>query len=157
MVYRQLGKTGLSADGAGLSRLRGRLEREDLTCIVQKGDRILTSRRRGIRPLLEWIAQGEDLRGASAADKIVGKAAALLYVLMGVKEVFAGTLSESGLAVLTRNGVQAEYAVLAPHIVNRAGTGLCPMEEMVLAVDDPAAAYAALREKAEQLRNATMQ
>ena len=157
MVYRQLGKTGLSADGAGLSRLRGRLEREDLTCIVQKGDRILTSRRRGIRPLLEWIAQGEDLRGASAADKIVGKAAALLYVLMGVKEVFAGTLSESGLAVLTRKGVQAEYAVLAPHIVNRAGTGLCPMEETVLAVDDPAAAYAALREKAEQLRNATTQ
>ncbi len=157
MVYRQLGKTGLSADGAGLSRLRGRLEREDLTCIVQKGDRILTSRRRGIRPLLEWIAQGEDLRGASAADKIVGKAAALLYVLMGVNEVFAGTLSESGLAVLTRKGIRVEYAVLTPHIVNRAGTGLCPMEETVLAVDDPAAAYAALREKAEQLRNATTQ
>lgn len=157
MVYRQLGKTGLSADGVGLSRLRGRLEREDLTCIVQKGDRILTSRRRGIRPLLEWIAQGEDLRGASAADKIVGKAAALLYVLMGVNEVFAGTLSESGLAVLTRKGIRVEYAVLTPHIVNRAGTGLCPMEETVLAVDDPAAAYVALREKAEKLRHMTTQ
>ena len=157
MVYRQLGKTGLSADGAGLSRLRGRLEREDLTCIVQKGDRILTSRRRGIRPLLEWIAQGEDLRGASAADKIVGKAAALLYVLMGVNEVFAGTLSESGLAVLTRKGIRVEYAVLTPHIVNRAGTGLCPMEETVLAIDDPAAAYVALREKAEKLRHMTTQ
>ena len=76
---------------------------------------------------------------------------------MGVKEVFAGTLSESGLAVLTRNGVQAEYAVLAPHIVNRAGTGLCPMEETVLAIDDPAAAYVALREKAEKLRHMTTQ
>ena len=153
----QLGRTEPGADGAGLSRLRGRLEREDLTCIVQKGDRILTSRRRGIRPLLEWIAQGEDLRGASAADKIVGKAAALLYVLMGVNEVFAGTLSESGLAVLTRKGIRVEYAVLTPHIVNRAGTGLCPMEETVLAIDDPAAAYVALREKAEKLRHMTTQ
>ena len=136
-----------------LPALRARLERESLTCIVQRGDKVLTSTQRGIRPLLEWIAQGEDLRGGSAADKIVGKAAALQYARMGVREVYAGTLSESGLAALRAHGIRAEYSVLTERIVNRAGTGICPMEETVLAIDDPELAYGALTETARRLRN----
>lgn len=136
-----------------LSALRARLERESLTCIVQRGDKVLTSTQRGIRPLLEWVAQGEDLRGGSAADKIVGKAAALLYARMGVREVYAGTLSESGLAALRAHGIRAEYSVLTERIVNRAGTGICPMEETVLAIDDPELAYGVLTETARRLRN----
>ena len=137
-----------------LARLRERLEAENLTCIAQNGDFILTSRARGIRPLLEWIAQGENLHGACAADRIVGKAAAMLYAFMGVKGVFAEVLSESGLAVLKKYGIYAEYATLTPKIINREGTGLCPMEQTVLTIDEPSAAYAALREKAAQLRAA---
>ena len=66
------------------------------------------------------------MRGGYAADRIVGKAAALLYVMMGVKGVFAEVLSESALAVLNKHGVHAEYSVLTPNIINRAGDGLCP-------------------------------
>lgn len=135
-----------------LPLLAARLDEEELTCIIKAGDRILTSKERGIRPLLEWIAAGEDVSGASAADKIVGKAAALLYVFMGVKEVWAEVLSESGLGVLRAHGIRAEYATLTPRIVNRAGTGMCPMEETVLSVSDPAEALDALRKTSARLR-----
>lgn len=136
--------------------LRRRLEEENLTCILQKGESVFTSRLKGIRPLLDLIAQGKDVRGGYAADRIVGKAAALLYVMMGVKGVFAEVLSESALAVLNKHGVHAEYSVLTPNIINRAGDGLCPMEQTVLAINEPSAAYAALSEKAEQLRTAAL-
>ena len=137
-----------------LARLRERLKEENLTCIVQKDGRILTGKLRGIRPLLDWIAQGEDLHDACAADRIVGKAAANLYVLMGVKGVFAEVLSESGLAVLQKYGICAEYATLTPSIINREGTGLCPMEQTVLTIDEPSAAYTALAKKAAELQRA---
>ncbi len=135
-----------------LARLRERLYAENLTCIVQKDDRTMISRQRGIRPLLDLIRQGTDLDGACAADRIVGKAAALLYVKMGARGVFAEVLSESGLATLKNHGVYAEYATLTPRVQSRDGTGLCPMEQTVLEIDDPSAAYTALVRKAEQLR-----
>ena len=122
-----------------LASLGERLKEEDLTCIVQKDDNILVSRQRGIRPLLDWIAQGEDLHGAFAADRIVGKAAALLYALMGVKGVFAEVISESGLAALKKYGICAEYITLTPNIKRRDGNGLCPMEQTILSIDEPSA------------------
>ena len=51
-----------------LASLGGRLKTENLTCIVQKDGRTFTSKLRGIRPLLDWIAQGEDLHGAFAGS-----------------------------------------------------------------------------------------
>ncbi len=137
-----------------LAELRKQLESENLTCIVQKDDHILSSQLRGIRPLLNWIQQKENLNGAYAADRIVGKAAALLYVLMGVKGVFAEVLSESGLAMLKKHGIYAEYATLTPNIKRRDGNGLCPMEETVLLIDEPYEAYVALQKKVEQLKKA---
>lgn len=135
-----------------LPLLRARLEGEGLTCILQKGDTVLTSTQRGIRPLLEWIGSGADTAGASAADKIVGRAAALLYAYMGVKELYAEVLSEGGLAVLRAFSIRAEYGVLTQRIINRAGTGICPMEQAVLSVTDPAEALTALRARAQELR-----
>ncbi len=140
-----------------LASLSEWLKEENLTCIVQKDDRILTSRLRGIRPLLDWIGQGENLHGSCAADRIVGKAAAMLYVLMGVKGVFAEVISESGLAVLKKHGIYAEYATLTSNIKSRDGNGLCPMEQNVLTIDEPFAAYIALTKKAEQLRGAAQE
>ncbi len=135
-----------------LPLLAARLREEELTCIIKTEDRTLTSRQSGIRPLLEWIAAGENVAGASAADKIVGKAAALLYVLMGVREVWAEVLSESGLAVFQSHGIRAEYAHLTPRIINRAGTGICPMEETVLSISEPSEALDVLKKTAARLR-----
>lgn len=101
----------------------------------------------GVRPLLELILKGEPLRGCAVADKIVGKAAALLFVLAGVKEVYAGVLSEPGAKTLFKAGISFRYGVKTPFIINRKGDGPCPMEETVAGTDDPRTAFKLLREK----------
>lgn len=142
---------------AALGRLGARLGEESLTCLVVCGEREYRDTRRGIRPLLGLIAAGADVRGGMAADLIVGKAAALLYALMGVRGVYARVLSEGGLAVLRAHGIAAEYGERTQCIINRAGTGMCPMEETVLTIEDPAQAYAALAKRAEELSGSTHQ
>lgn len=51
------------------------LEKENYTCVICRGEDVLTDRRRGVKPLMELLESGKDLHGFSAADKVVGKAA----------------------------------------------------------------------------------
>ncbi|MBW3092191.1 DUF1893 domain-containing protein [Bifidobacterium sp. 82T10] len=105
----------------------------------------LTGTGRGVRPLLQWLAAGQRLDGYAAADRVVGKGAALLYAKLGAVAVYAQTMSEAGLATLRANGIEADYGTLVPMILNRAGDGMCPIERSVAGIDDPAAAEPAIR------------
>ena len=114
---------------APLQRAKQLLGGETSLAVVQNSEeRTFTAR--GIGALLDLLPQ-EGIRGASVADKIVGKAAALLMVRGGVKEVYAETLSEGGDAVLRRYNVPHACGTLTPAIQNREGTGPCPMERAV--------------------------
>ena len=62
-----------------LSKARRLLLDGGYTCVLCHGDTIITDTRRGIRPLLELCRSGRNLQEFSAADKVVGKAAAFLY------------------------------------------------------------------------------
>ncbi|KFI49683.1 DUF1893 domain-containing protein [Bifidobacterium biavatii] len=114
----------------------------------------LTGTGRGVRPLLQWLAAGQRLDGYAAADRVVGKGAALLYALLGVSAVYAQTMSEAGLAALRANGIAAEYGTFVPMILNRAGDGMCPIERSVAGIDDPAAAERAIRAAVAELMRA---
>ena len=61
------------------------LSDESLTCVLCDGKNVLKSSYSGIRPMLEFISKGTDFSEYSAADRIVGRAAAMLFVLAGVK------------------------------------------------------------------------
>lgn len=119
----------------------------DNTCVVVKGKNVLISQMTGIRPMMEYIKEGKDLKGFSVADKIVGKAVAMLFRKAGIKEVYAEVLSESALKFLKRENVKVTYNVLTDKIINRAKTGICPMEATVLNIEDFEKGYLALREK----------
>lgn len=119
-----------------------------------RGDILLTSDSRGIAPMIDYFAVGQDLSGFSVADVIVGKAAALLFVRAEIAAVYARTLSEGGKAILEAHGIPVEYDILTPAIRNRAGTGSCPMEEAVAGTDDPELAYRLIRERLNSLRAA---
>ena len=116
-------------------------------CVLRKGEVRLISTERGVKPLLSWIDEGLDLSGYAAADQVVGKAAALLYVLMGVKEIYTRVLSEQAARVFEKNGISFEAGERVPYIINRAGTGRCPMESAVWETDDPEEAYRILKAK----------
>ncbi len=121
------------------------------TCVLCKADEIHTSTERGVKPLLDWLDSGIDLKGFSVADKVVGKAAAFLYVLLGVREVYAPVMSESAIYTLSRNGIFPQCDVSVKSIINRAGTGNCPMEEAVMDIIDPKEAINNIKIKLLQL------
>ena len=68
-------------------KARHLLESGDYTCVVCKDDSVHTTSQRGVAPLLNWLDAGINLTGFSAADRVVGRGAAFLYCLLGVKEV----------------------------------------------------------------------
>lgn len=136
-----------------IERAKKLLEAEGFSCVFTQGDTIYTSRKTGVAPLVEFLSSGINLNGFSAADKIIGKAAALLFVLAGVREVYASVMSEPAVAVLQQNKICHSYGILTPSIENRTGTGQCPMEQAVARIDDPTQALTAIRATMERLAN----
>lgn len=125
--------------------LKGLLNEKGYSIVASNGYR---SFERGIRPIM--TALNEDLHffeGLSVADKIIGKASAMLLCLSGVKEVYTPTLSRTGKEVFDRYGVVYECDELTEMIVNRKGDGMCPMELTVKDIDDLNEAYEALKKK----------
>lgn len=99
--------------------------------LVVAGDGIRTFDGRGISDLYGLLTEHPGwLRGASVADKIVGKGAAALLVLGGVRELFAGVVSTPALALLKDSGIPVRFSQEVAHIVNRKGDGVCPVETL---------------------------
>ena len=143
----------LSAPGmTDVRRARLLLERDGHTCVLCRGDKVYADDRAGIAPMMGFIGAGVDLRGFSAADRIVGRAAALLFVLAGVREVYSAVMSKGGAEVLEAHGIAHSCTTLTERIINRTGTGICPMEQAVTGIDDPHAAYEAIAATLERLR-----
>ena len=80
---------------------------EEYTCAACRAGESFASEEHGIRPLMRWLNEGTDLSGASAADRIVGKAAAFLYVLLGVRTVYAPLMSVPARETLRAHGALA--------------------------------------------------
>lgn len=139
-------------DRTDLRNARVQLEKTGASVVLCRGTILAERYQRGVLPLLELIECDEDFSGCSAADKIVGRAAALLFVRLGVRAVYGEVMSRGALAVLSAHGIAAEYGVLTEGIQNRAGTGSCPMELAVQGIDEPEEAYRALRRKTDELR-----
>ena len=122
------------------------------TCVLCRGDAVYTADARGVKPLVDWLDSGLDLRGFSAADKVVGRATAFLYVLLGVRAVHALVMSTPAKEALTAGGIAATCDREVSGIINRRGDGPCPFEEAVLGITDPTEALTAIRKKQFQMR-----
>lgn len=118
-----------------LKKARELLESGEYTVVMCRGSELYTSSERGVKPLVELV-HNRAMAGYSAADKIVGRAAAFLYVLLGVREVYAGVMSVGAEKLLRAHGIAPSFGCLAERIINRAGTGLCPMENAVKDIPD---------------------
>ena len=133
-----------------LEKARQLLESSNYTCVLCAGDAVHTATHRGVRPLLEFLEK--DMSGFSAADKVVGKAAALLYCLMDIRALHAQVISDAALRVLNAHSIPISYDRLVPYIQNRDGTGRCPMETATWDIDDPAQALTAIQRKLKELQ-----
>ena len=117
------------------------------TCVVCRDDTVYTATQRGVAPLLSWLETGTDLTGYSAADRVVGRGAAFLYCLLGVREVWARVMSLPALEVLRAHNIQADAELFVEGIINRTGDGPCPFEAAVMNITDAEEALKAILAK----------
>ena len=116
------------------------------TCVILKEDRQYTSDKRGVRPLLDLLDSGADTKDAVAADKVVGAGAAHLYVLLGVKAVWAAVVSTPAKKVMEENGIEVLFDKEVSFIINRTGDGVCPIENCVKGAKDSSQALLNIRD-----------
>ncbi|MBO4567444.1 MAG: DUF1893 domain-containing protein [Bacteroidales bacterium] len=118
------------------------------TIVVVSNGEVFTSQERGVKPLLLLLKEKKELlKGASVADKVIGKAAALLMALGEIKEVHTLIISEPALQVFENHKIKYFYDKKVDRIVNRTGDGLCPMESLCLDIDNPQEALTKIIEK----------
>lgn len=122
------------------------------TLALCRGGEVVTSDRRGVMPMLGFLREGRDLSGFCAADRVVGRAAAMLFAKAGVRAVHAEVMSDGAVALLAAHGIDASCDVRTAAIENRQKTGLCPMENAVAGIEDIDAGIAVICRRAEELR-----
>jgi len=123
------------------------LEESGMSLIIRKGEAVVfRSSAKGLQPHLEAIRSlgREALRGTIMADKIVGRAAALLMLYSRPSEVHAGIITAGGRLLLEGGGVKVFYADEVEAVKVKDGRIYCPFEGMVQGISDPEEAYRAI-------------
>lgn len=115
------------------------------TCVACGDGVVHTTTQRGVRPLLNWLDAGTDLMGYAVADKVVGRGAAFLYRLLGVRSVYGGVMSTAAVKILRAGGIEAQWGLLSEGIRNRDNTGPCPIEYSTSVTEDPEEALMIIR------------
>ena len=128
---------------AALARL---LREEGLALAVRTAaGQTLRLHGRGVSDLRRLTADPTaPLRGATVADKVVGKGAAALMAAGGVRALHAAVISRPALELLGREGVAVACDATVPHIIRRDGRGVCPVEAACAGTDDVAGCLAAI-------------
>lgn len=124
------------------------LQADSLAFVIAKDGRVLrTGTREGIGELIEVVdALADEVRGASLADKIVGKAVAMVARRAGIRAVYSPLASAAAREALAHDRIPLECDQMVPIILNKRNDGPCPMERLTLPIAEPDLAVAALRE-----------
>lgn len=132
-----------------INDLKDILLKENHTLVIYKNNAsVITSNDRGVNSLIKLIKEDKSqLSGSLIADKVIGKAAALLMIYAGVKEIYAPIISKPALQTLLKHNVKIYYDKEVERIINRKGDGLCPMETLCLDIEKPDEAYLLLSTK----------
>jgi hypothetical protein len=128
------------------------LEKDLNLVIVKNGKVIFETKKQGINGFLQAIKElNKNLVGSSAADKIIGVAAAMLCVYAGVNSVFALIISEEGIKVLEDNNITYIFKKKVLNILNRDKNDVCPFEKSALNSRNPGDAYLKLKSLATKI------
>lgn len=129
------------------------LKKENLNLVLVKNEQILfKSRSPGIKGPLKAV---RELKGkitpSSAADRIIGRAVALLLAHLGVTRIFGETVSKEGKHVLERNDIYLRSKKIVPRITDEKAEKVCPFERLVNDIDEPEKAYLKIESEAADL------
>jgi len=135
---------------------KNRLREKGLTLSIVKEKQILfETGSHGISGFLRAIEElGERLNKASVADKIVGKAVALLCLGAGIDVVYASVMSREAKELFEENAVYAEWNELVGNILGNSKSTTCPFERLAAKITDPSEAYKKIKALQDSLETA---
>ena len=125
------------------------LRREKCSLVVKNHGIVTTYSKPGVRDL-EYLLDHdpEMLHGATIADKVIGKAAAAMVVVGGVKELYAEVLSKKAIPFLEEAGIAYTYGTLVDTIKEEGDR--CQLEKITAPATTPEETVALLRTHFEE-------
>jgi len=126
---------------------RNRLKDKNLSLVIVKDRKIVfETNSPGLTGFLQAINLcDKKLAASSVADKIMGRAAALLSVYSRFSAVFAVTISKEGIKVLRDNNIPCQFENYVPNVLNFKWDAMCPFEKLTLTITSPNEAYQKLK------------
>ena len=133
---------------------KSELYEENLTlAIVKNGTLLYSTKSHRISGFLDAIdKRGAKLEGAALADRVAGKAIALLCVYAKIKEVYAAVLSRQAQVIFKQNKISAHFNELVENVLDTAKAGMCPFEKAAAEISDPQKAYKTFKVLLENLK-----
>ncbi|MCX6063317.1 MAG: DUF1893 domain-containing protein [Caldiserica bacterium] len=127
--------------------------REATVCAASGGVLVYQLTGKGISVLLHAVEEERVVGHGSLdwGDKLVGRAAALLFTLVRPRSVFALTMSTGAQDVLRAADIPFACDALIVDVLNRTGTGPCPMEAAVSGINEPLDALETLKTVTQKL------
>lgn len=116
-----------------LMHLADILHSEGCSCVIFSHGELIKCHRRGVADLFYMLHDRPDiLKGSLIADKVIGKGAAALMLLGRAAGIYADVISQPALDLFESYGMKVSSAMCVPNIINRSGTGICPVESLCL-------------------------
>lgn len=110
--------------------------------LLANGKTVKVSHKRGIIAFMEIIRDNKKIiEDSIIADKVIGKAAAMLAAQNKVKAIYAEILSRKAKEVLDDYSIFCQYEYIVDFIQNRTKDDKCPMEKLTEHIIDPEIAY----------------
>lgn len=117
------------------------------SCVIRNGTEIRTFTQRGVADLYNLLQHDSTfMNGACVADKVIGKAAATLMILGGVKHIYTDIISQSAFNLFQRTKVEVDFVRVVPYIENRDKSGWCPLEKLTFSAETPEEIFPLIRE-----------
>ncbi len=106
--------------------------------IVKDGCVLQRLKEHRLVPLLRALHAVEaNAQGCSVADKVIGRAAAMLLISYGARAIYTPLMSEEAKRLLETASIDVIAEELVPHILDNTGQDLCPMEKLVADIQQP--------------------
>lgn len=124
----------------------------DKTLVLFHGEDVQMFSQRGVLPLTNAYESKKDYSSFIAVDKVVGRGAAFMYILLKIQRIHAQVISKPALEILEKYPIAVTYDEVVPFIQNRTRDGFCLMESATLSCTDPLDAYQKIKQKQAELR-----
>ena len=134
---------------------RTRLFEKELTLsIVKNGEILFETNSHTISGFLVAIDKlGAKLEDASVADRVVGKAVALLCVYIKINEIYAEVLSRNAKIVFEKSKISHKWKVIVENILDINRRGICLFEKAAREISNPEKAYTVFKELLKSFRS----